>query len=392
MFSMQKIKNNQPISWTGIVRHTCLWMLAGLSDQKLSNPNFQASKAFPHGVAIYCVHGTADRVSAFSLIGQRLLTDLPASVSHVHLLSFSGPMTGHGIDEYANQVLEKIANNQDKHVLLMGHSRGGLIAAQCALMLKRQGIADVLGVFAIGSPFYGTHLALPPLSWISTSVAQMQLESEYLKNLRTQIISSDIKFCYISAANDAIVPLSSSFIIEKCYDKIVLERHGHLSVMSSLKLVLYLLQKIAELTAFSVPQLTLEDEPEEVVEGEGLSHALIEFYYEMDVLIAEYKNQFKLLQSPQQLQTLVKLRSQIYALIETPNALQGLSLKSYVEKILADDNFFAASFAQRWLGAPFQYAASFFNGISPTPETMLQILIAKYDAKTMATEAPQLVK
>ncbi|MDX1900811.1 MAG: alpha/beta hydrolase [Gammaproteobacteria bacterium] len=197
------------------------------------NPNY----ANHEKVTIYCVHGTADRSSAFTLIAERLLDKLPNVVASIHLVSFKNRGKGKGIEVFAKQLQEKIRANKDQDIILMGHSRGGLVVSYFAEYFAAEIHANVHGVVAICSPFGGSDLAIAPLSWLSDSVKQMESESEFLNNLRKDITHSNINYYFVAAEKDSLVSMDQSFVKKDSASLTIFDRHGHLSIMSSWRLV-----------------------------------------------------------------------------------------------------------------------------------------------------------
>ena len=144
------IKENQPISYTGIPRHIALWMTSGFGDIVYENPNFNGNDA--NRIDIYCVHGTADRSASFSLVARRLIREVPDNVASIRLVSFEGRAQGNGIHYFASQLVAKIQANQHSNVMLMGHSRGGVVVALADILATEKGI-KVHAVFPISAPF-----------------------------------------------------------------------------------------------------------------------------------------------------------------------------------------------------------------------------------------------
>src|SRR5262245_51375520 len=87
------IQDYQPISLTGIFQHCYYWITSSTEDIIYHNPNYDAKKAGDQATAIYCVHGTADRVNAFKMIAERLIDNssdngLPDNIASINLITF----------------------------------------------------------------------------------------------------------------------------------------------------------------------------------------------------------------------------------------------------------------------------------------------------------------
>ena len=227
-----------PAGYTGIVAHTYEWLTSKTDDYVYSNPAFKPSPT-KEPLAVYCVHGTADQPQAFARMARRLLRKgLPEDICSINLVAFHSRYAGNGIDFFANQLLEKIKANNHQRVILLGHSRGGLVNGYLAEFLAKENNIQVEAVVSFGTPFYGSYLALAPLSWFSASVQQMQVNNEFNGKLVERILISSIPYYFFVANNDYIVEANSSsisaYVAKKPGSLIILEtKHGHLSMLSS---------------------------------------------------------------------------------------------------------------------------------------------------------------
>lgn len=100
-----------------------MWLNPWATKERL-NP---AASNQANTVMIYCVHGTADLSCSFSHIIGNLT--LPDQVIGAKSVSFSRRFTGVDIEHFSNELKQNIINDGSKRVILMGHSRGGLVAA-----------------------------------------------------------------------------------------------------------------------------------------------------------------------------------------------------------------------------------------------------------------------
>ena len=241
------------ISVTGAVLHCTNWFTAGSTIQ---NPKYDPDTEEP--VSIYCVHGTADSAGAFTKVANRLLGDLPANVKCIHLLDFDNRFHNNSNEAYANQLKEKIMTNGDKKVILMGHSRGAVIATLFSVRLaEKHQIEVVAPVICIAGPFKGSYAAVWPLTWLSTSVEQMKRDCEFLQELSKDMQASSVRFHFFGATQDRIVLSGTWFpYYVEANDPVctLFDRHGHLGVLSSHRMV----AKIKTLL-FPAPQLMLEE-------------------------------------------------------------------------------------------------------------------------------------
>lgn len=237
-------KANQPIAITGMFRHSFLWLFGSWNDIVYQNPRFQPAAPDDLGTAIYCVHGTGDRNASYSLIAERLLPNLPNHISSIHLVSFDGRYQGIGIEEFSAQLRNRILKNGHTKVILSGHSRGGLVAAHCAKNFVPTDNVTVTHLFVISTPLGGSDFAVSPFTAISTSIAQMQRGSSFLTALNAQLAVSTIPIHCIIATEDSLVKPHDCCPTGP-HHQLVLDRHGHLSIMSSHRLVAYIQQVIS---------------------------------------------------------------------------------------------------------------------------------------------------
>ncbi|WED43432.1 alpha/beta hydrolase [Legionella cardiaca] len=242
------VKKKQPVSTTGAVAHTYYWLLTLMSgDIVYVNPNFKPDpndSTGGKGVVIYCVHGTADNPGSFIKAIERLIEEgLPSNISAIYLVSFDNRYQGKGIKFFSRELINKVVANGHKDVAFMGHSRGGLIISHAAEYRAPPLGIKVHFLFPICAPFGGSYWAIKPISIFSTSVAQMEINADLLKDLNQVISNSDNKYYFIGAEEDAIVLPEATYVAgyleKKPGCRLVLDRHGHLSIMSSHRLVAY---------------------------------------------------------------------------------------------------------------------------------------------------------
>ncbi|VEB38504.1 putative lipase [Legionella sainthelensi] len=239
-------KAKQPIATTGMFAHTYYWLTSPSGDQIYQNPSYDKDQNHESETAIYFIHGTADQTSAFQLVADRLIqAELPNEISNLNLLSFDQRYQGKSIVYFAEQLREKISANQHKRVILIAHSRGGLVASYFAEFLAKQAGIEVPLIMTIGTPFNGSYLAIKPLSWFSDSIREMEIDSDFLSKLKKKIMTESLSnYHFFIATEDAIVPGESGFIQEYVKNHpnslTILDRHGHLSVMSSHRLVTHI--------------------------------------------------------------------------------------------------------------------------------------------------------
>ncbi|MCL9685310.1 esterase/lipase family protein [Legionella maioricensis] len=241
--SFEIVKAKQPIATTGIFSHTYYWITSPSGDQSYQNPSYINEQNQDQETAVYFIHGTFDHSGAFTRVAERLIeSNLPEEIYSLNLLAFDQRYQGKSIKYFAEQLRDKIIANNHKRVILIAHSRGGLVASYFAEFLAKLAGIEVLLIVTVGTPFNGSYLALKPLSWFSDSVKEMEIDSEFLTLLKERIMENATgNYHFFIATEDAIVLRDSGFIKEYVdkYPKslTIFDRHGHLSVMSSHRLV-----------------------------------------------------------------------------------------------------------------------------------------------------------
>ncbi len=189
-------------------------------------------------VAIYCIHGTADQSSAFSIIAENIRPELSASVKSIHQPSFEGRFQLHDISFFACQLKDKILANPHKKIILIGHSRGALVASYFTENLAEEYGIQVKATINICGPFCGSKWAVFPFT-CSESINQMRLDSPFLDALRKQMTNSGNTYYYFTGSRDDLVNPSHAFIEEHAQNVIELDE-DHLSIMKSPSLINHL--------------------------------------------------------------------------------------------------------------------------------------------------------
>lgn len=225
-----------PSNLLGIVSHVSCWVVSPFQDIVYQNPHGNSSNT--PDTAIYCIHGTADRCNAFSMIIHQFLHQWPESISVIHLVSFDERLRGRGIEAFSSQLKEKTTQHGHNKVIFLAHSRGGLVAAHFAHVLNEKSDTEkveVKGIITIGTPFDGATMAKPPFSLLSRSVAQMTENSSFLKELQPKINESTIPYYCFGASRDLIVSKESALLLSKkeACTRFLLETDGHLSMLQS---------------------------------------------------------------------------------------------------------------------------------------------------------------
>lgn len=145
--------------------------------------------------------------------------------------------SGKSIKTYATYVRDKIANIQKetgrKDLVLIGHSKGGLVSSYYATHLAREQEANITDLITIGSPLSGT-----PLAYLGPGIDAYEMRSDSLfhQELREDIKKhTNIRFFHIASESDEIVSPSSALLREDNSKELLLKDLGHLSLLFSSK-------------------------------------------------------------------------------------------------------------------------------------------------------------
>jgi pimeloyl-ACP methyl ester carboxylesterase len=385
MLRIEWIQKNQPVNLTGALVHSLLWLTGSFTDVVQVNPRYKRPDNVDEGVAIYCIHGTADRSSSFGRIASRILQRLPCSVSGIHLISFDKRAQGAGIDDFALQLREKIRANGHKDVVIMGHSRGGLIAAYYAEYFAAEDNVNVHFVIPICTPFGGSALAMMPLSWMSSSVRQMEAHGPFLEELADKIRASGRKYYPVSAENDVLVAPDAVCIPEHRPILLVLDRHGHLSITSSHRLNQYILQRLGELCfnlyherchSISAPQTDprSDNETESPLTLENVC-------IDLDGQIQKLQSRGHLRQTTAKVEVLMRLRDMLCQMIEGDRGQhypQAENTGEFIVSYLQDAMINGGIRAVDILGEQLNYPFSLFSCTKTDTQIFMEQLADKY--------------
>jgi len=216
------------------VVHCFRWVASSCNTKILENPNYHPKKNEPP-IALFCVHGTADRSSAFQVPIERLLPQTP-SIKEAHLLAFDFRGQGLSIPEFTAQLNTTITLSGYKVIYLAGHSRGAEIVSYWALHYAHLAGIEVREVEAIAGPYGGSNKAIFPFT-LSKSVAQMEIGSSFGQQLCNDIKLSHISHAYYAAEKDGIVDVTAACPSGEEAKLKIYRGHNHLSLLYSWKMI-----------------------------------------------------------------------------------------------------------------------------------------------------------
>jgi pimeloyl-ACP methyl ester carboxylesterase len=336
------------ISTEGFLYHSVMSLTTRLTDITYPNPYFEAPKTtdpiLNEGIGIYCIHGTADTVVAFNDVAKNLINDLPSAISSIHLVAFEDRGKGISIKDYAEQLLKKIQANGHKTVILAGHSRGGLVAAYLYEFLAKEAGINVLFSFSAGTPFGGSLLALPPLTWFSKSVQEMQKGSELLQELHAKKDKSHTYVC-AAAAGDSIVKKEDATFNDEPAE--LFPHHGHLSMMHDPKLLRFFLRSIYENVYKLIPYLNSKTSEELKAEEDDYcdlkeiaTPQLWDIYFEITLYLEDLRRSPHLQNATDKINVFEKLQRMIYEMMKENHMGdfdQTKEFGEFLHAFLADD-------------------------------------------------------
>lgn len=94
----------------------------------------------------------------------------------------------------------------------------------------------------MGSPFHGTRLVA---LGFGANAQQMVIGSQFLKELRAQIIQSKISYSHaLSQIDDIIVPWESALLKEQEERSLIVDDMGHLTLLNSKKIFSFVLTQL----------------------------------------------------------------------------------------------------------------------------------------------------
>jgi len=124
------------------------------------------------------------------------------------------------------KVVEKIQRETgSKDLILIGHSKGGLVATYYATVLASRSQANIEKVITIGSPFRGSPLAHLA---IGKDAAEMRPGSDLLKELQERVQTSTRPiFFHIGSTMDLVAPASSALLGNDSENELCIDYTGH---------------------------------------------------------------------------------------------------------------------------------------------------------------------
>ncbi len=240
-------------STIGIFSQAAQWLSLNFEDQIIqlkAGPNASETDNKEGDVAIYFIHGTADQACSFSGIANDIKHPIKEPEKRpllneqfvsMHLIAFDDRYKGVGIDDFATQLRDRINKNGHRRIILVGHSRGAIVAAYFNEYYSKSERIEVLHCFSICGPFRGSYLAISPLTYFSDSIKQMAKSSKLLADLREKINTKpNSQYSFIIAEHDCVVANRTGYILEYV-DKnpsslYRITEHGHVSILTSTRL------------------------------------------------------------------------------------------------------------------------------------------------------------
>jgi hypothetical protein len=327
MFSSAKekideVRKKYLTSTEGALSHSLSWLTADLIDVIYPNPRFKVAEdvdqGLEKGIPLYFIHGTCDRISAFSHVAKAILSSLPTEVSALHLVGFEGRFRGKSIKEYAIQFKEMVKANNHTHIMISTHSRGCLVGGYFWEYLAEDAGITVLFNFSAAGPYKGSKLACSPIAWFSQSVMEMQPDSQFLKDFHRHRDPSHLYPC-VGAELDFIVTPESACIDPKNFK--CLKLHGHLSMLGSEEFADYLLEWIFKAISDLYPHCKKHPEnklPPTDNEYEFLPKPLApmwDLYYEITLQLEDLKARYHLQNPAEKIEVIERFQDMVLEMI-----------------------------------------------------------------------------
>lgn len=143
--------------------------------------------------------------------------------------------TGRSIKTYAQYVQEKVKEIQKetgrRDIVLIGHSKGGLVSSYFRNYLADETETDVTDIITIGSPLAGTHIAN---FGVGQDAGEMRADSKFHKELRERMDGNlSTRYFHVGSETDEVVPQSSALIGKDPARQLSLKDTGHLGLLFS---------------------------------------------------------------------------------------------------------------------------------------------------------------
>jgi predicted alpha/beta hydrolase family esterase len=191
--------------------------------------SYHSPKGHPQGRPILMVNGYLSFGSTWHYQRQKLLQ---AGFGPIYTMNVG---SGKSIKTYAEQIQEKVRKiqkeTQRNDLILIGHSKGGLVSSYYATQLAEKDQIKVTDVITIGSPLKGT-----PLAYFGPGLDayEMRPHSPFHEELRKKIGGcSKTRFFHIASQSDNVVSHGSALLGNNPARQLLLKDVGHLSLVFS---------------------------------------------------------------------------------------------------------------------------------------------------------------
>lgn len=190
--------------------------------------SFHAAKGNLKGRPILMVHGYVSFGAIWHDLREKMVEKGFGPIYTMNVGS------GNSIKSYAKDIEARVEEIQKetgrKDLVLIGHSKGGLVSSYFATHAD-QTKTTVTDVITIGSPLAGTPMAH---YGIGRDAYEMRPEHKFHDELRQKIKeSAHIRFSHIASEQDDIVPFSSAFFSENRARHFAVKDMGHLGLVFS---------------------------------------------------------------------------------------------------------------------------------------------------------------
>lgn len=189
---------------------------------KATSAGIGARAAGPHLVLI---HGLYHNSSAWMLLRRRIRRAGFSLITDVNYSSFKHDFWE--IVEIIDQHIARLTDTEKKHVILIGHSLGGLMAK--ALVGTRDTGGKVSGIIALGSPHQGSKLAVLGCGPLARSIGY---KGRVVQELGQQSSAVDLpRFALYSPIDNMVLPADALKAMEPGWTHIETAPVSHVAML-----------------------------------------------------------------------------------------------------------------------------------------------------------------
>jgi triacylglycerol lipase len=183
-------------------------------------------------VPILLIHGYMHNKSAWFFHGAMFIKK---GYGPIYTINLGWPFNS--IEEFSKKVKKQVDDilkkTKSKHMILIGHSMGGVVASNYVTTLAPKDV--YFDVITIGSPLQGTLIAE---IGVGKCIKEMRRGSPFIKNLNQKILEAKNlnMFNIVSKIDHLVIPYDSGLIASDDSRKYIAKDIGHNSMLYSKKI------------------------------------------------------------------------------------------------------------------------------------------------------------